>query len=59
MNEIWAIFMGGVLLIPMPFLENRQILGGINKGQILNEIGYKKFFEAKIYEGELIVPMSF
>ena len=44
--------MGGVLLIPMSFLENGQIsMGGINNGVNLNKIGYKKIFEAKISEG--------
>ena len=44
----------------MSFFENVQISkGGINNGVNLNKISYKKFFKAKISEGELIVPMSF
>ena len=41
------------------FFELVQFRRGINKGENLNEIGYKKFFEAKILEGGLLTPAFF
>ena len=59
MNEIWTIFMGGELLIPMSFFELAKFEGGINNGVNLNKIDYKIFWSQNFREGELIVPKSF
>ena len=49
----WDHFLvGGELLIPLFFLRLFNFgERGINKWEILNEIGYKKFFESKIFKG--------
>ena len=51
MNEIWTIFMGGIINSDIIFQKWSNFEGGINNGVNLNKIGYKKFFEAKISEG--------
>ena len=54
MNEIWTIFMGGIINSNVIFRKWSNFEEEINNGVNLNKIGYKKFFEKNFRGGELL-----